>query len=204
MGLMTGTGPLGRVPAGTFNFEPPAPGRAVYLEPSPKRIRVVVAGETVADSRRAMLLHESGHQPIYYFPPEDVRADLLEPSDRHTHCPKKGDASYHSIRVGSTVVDAGAWYYPEPIADAPPLLRDLVAFYWNRMDHWYEEDEEVFGHPRDPYHRDRRAAFRPPRQDLPGRRAARRERSGDGAVRVKSPDPLVPPARGRRRVAVAD
>ncbi len=153
MGLMTGSGPFGREPAGTFNFEAPPPGRALYLEPSPKRIRVVVAGETVADSRRAMLLHESGHQPIYYFPPEDVRADLLEPSDRHTRCPKKGEASYYTIRVGSNVVDAGAWYYPEPIAQAPPMLAGLIAFYWNRMDRWLEEDEEVFAHPRDPYHR---------------------------------------------------
>jgi len=152
MGLMTGTGPLGRKPAGTFNFEPPPPGRALYLEPTPKRIRVVVAGEVVADSRAAMMLHESGHQPIYYFPPEDVRAELLESSERHTHCPKKGDASYYTIRVGDHVVDAGAWYYPDPIDGAPPI-KDLIAFYFNRMDHWYEEDEEVFVHPRDPYHR---------------------------------------------------
>jgi uncharacterized protein (DUF427 family) len=152
MGLMTANGPLGRKPAGVFNFQPPEPGRALYLEPTPKRIRVVVAGETIADSRRAMLLHESGQQPIYYFPPQDVRADRLEPSDRHTHCPKKGDASYHTIRVGEQVVDAGAWYYPEPLPGTPPI-KDLIAFYWNRMDHWFEEDEEVFGHPRDPYHR---------------------------------------------------
>jgi len=152
MGLMTGTGPLGRKSAGTFNFEPPPPGRALYLEPTPKRIRVVVAGEVIADSRAAMMLHESGHQPVYYFPPEDVRAEFLEPSDRHTHCPKKGDASYYTIRVGDHAVDAGAWYYPEPLDGAPPI-KDLIAFYWNRMDHWYEEDEEVFVHPRDPYHR---------------------------------------------------
>jgi uncharacterized protein (DUF427 family) len=152
MGLMTGTGPLGRKPAGTFNFEPPPPGRALYLEPTPKRIRVVVGGETVADSRAAMMLHESGHQPMYYFPPEDVRAELLEPSDRSTHCPKKGDASYYTIRAGDQVVEAGAWYYPEPIEGAPPI-KDLIAFYFNRMDHWYEEDEEIFVHPRDPYHR---------------------------------------------------
>ena len=152
MGLMTGSGPLGREPAGTFNFPAPPPGRALYLDPTPKRIRVIVAGETVADSIRAFLLHESGHQPIYYFPPSDVRADLLEPSPRQTHCPKKGDASYYSIRVGDRVVDAGAWYYPDPLPDAPPI-KDLIAFYWNRMDHWLEEDEEVFGHPRDPYHR---------------------------------------------------
>jgi uncharacterized protein (DUF427 family) len=125
MGLMTGTGPLGRKPAGTFNFEPPAPGRALYVEPSPKRIRVEVAGEIIADSLRAMMLHESGQQPIYYFPPDDVRADVIEPSDRHTHCPKKGDASYYTIRVGDHVIESGAWYYPEPIEGAPPI-KDLI------------------------------------------------------------------------------
>jgi uncharacterized protein (DUF427 family) len=149
---MTGTGPFGRKPAGVFNFEPPESGRALYLEPSPKRIRVVVEGETVADSRAVSLLHESGHQPIYYFPPEDVRHDLLERSDRHTRCPKKGEASYWSIRVGDRLVENGAWYYPEPI-DGAPSIGGLIAFYWNRMDHWFEEDEEVFVHPRDPYHR---------------------------------------------------
>ncbi len=161
MGWMTGTGPLGKQPAGTFNFEPPAPGWALYLEPTPKRIRVVVGGETIADSRRAMLLHEGGQQPLYYFPPEDVRSEFLQPSDRHTHCPKKGDASYYTIRVGDQEVDAGAWYYPEPLPDAPRGLEGLIAFYFNRMDHWLEEDEEIFGHPRDPYHRiDTRATRR--------------------------------------------
>jgi uncharacterized protein (DUF427 family) len=152
MGLMTGNGPLGRKPAGTFNFEPPRPGRALYLEPSPKRIRVEVGGEIVADSIHAMMLHESGQQPIYYFPADDVRADLIEPSDRHTHCPKKGDASYYTIRVGDHVVESGAWYYPEPIEGAPPI-KDLIAFYFNRMDRWFEEGEEIVAHPRDPYHR---------------------------------------------------
>jgi uncharacterized protein (DUF427 family) len=153
MGLMTGSGPFGREPAGSFNFEPPSPGKALYLEPTPKRLRVVVGGETIADSRRAFMLHESGHQPIYYFPPEDVRADVLEPSDRHTRCPKKGEASYHTIRVGSNVVEAGAWYYPEVLPEAPPELKGLIAFYFDRMDQWFEEDEEIFVHPRDPYHR---------------------------------------------------
>jgi uncharacterized protein (DUF427 family) len=152
MGMMTGTGPLGPKPAGTFNFEPPPPGSALYLEPTPKRIRVVVGGETIADSRRAMLLQEAGHQPIYYFPPEDVRPEVLEPSDKHTHCPKKGEASYYTIRAGERVIEAGAWYYPEPLPGAPPI-NDLIAFYWDKMDRWLEEGEEVFGHARDPYHR---------------------------------------------------
>ena len=150
--MMSGTGPLGPKPAGTFNFEPPPPGSELYLEPTPKRIRVVVGGETVADSRRAMLLQESGLQPIYYFPADDVRFDLLEPSSKNTHCPKKGEASYYTVRVGDQLVEDAAWYYPKPIAGAPPI-KDLIAFYWDRVDQWFEEDEEVFGHPRDPYHR---------------------------------------------------
>ena len=97
---------------GQFNFEPPPPGRALYLEPTPKRIRVEVGGEAIADSRRAMMLHESGLQPIYYFPPEDVRSEFLLASDRHTHCPKKGDASYYTIRAGDQVVEDGRLVLP--------------------------------------------------------------------------------------------
>jgi uncharacterized protein (DUF427 family) len=153
MGLMYATGPFSRTPAGQFNFEPPPAGSVFYLEPTPRRIRVMVGDETVADSRSAFLLHESGLQPIYYFPPEDVRSDLLEPSDRHTRCPKKGEASYYTIRVGDRVVKNGAWYYPDPIPAAPPELKDLIAFYFDRMDRWLEEAEEIGVHPRDPYHR---------------------------------------------------
>jgi uncharacterized protein (DUF427 family) len=149
---MTATGPLGRAPAGRFNFEAPKPGTAMYIEPCAKRVRVEVAGETIADSRAAVLLHESGHQPVYYFPAADVRAELLTESDRRTTCPKKGEASYHSIEVGERVVESGAWYYPSPIAGAEPIA-GMIAFYWNRMDRWLEEDEQVFVHPRDPYHR---------------------------------------------------
>jgi len=139
---MYGTGPLSRKAAGEFNFDPPPPGSALYLEPTPKRIRVRIGGETVADL-----------QPVYYFPPDDVRTELLEPTDRHTHCPKKGDASYYTIRAGSKVVPNGAWYYPQPLDSAPPELQGLVAFYFDRVDQWLEEAEEIGVHPRDPYHR---------------------------------------------------
>jgi uncharacterized protein (DUF427 family) len=153
MGLMYGTGPLGPNPGGTFNFEPPPAGTALYLEPTPKRLRVMVGGETIADSTGAMILHEAGLQPVYYFPHDDVRSDLLESTEKHTRCPKKGEASYYTIRANDREVVSGAWYYPEPLESAPPQLRDLIAFYWDKMDHWYEEDEEVLVHARDPYHR---------------------------------------------------
>jgi uncharacterized protein (DUF427 family) len=119
---------------------------------TPKRLRVELGGVTIADSRRAMMLHESGQQPIYYFPPQDVRADVLEHSDRHTHCPKKGDASYYTIRAGGEEVKDGAWYYPDPLPGAPPI-NGLIAFYFNRMGRWLEEGEQIGVHPRDPYHR---------------------------------------------------
>lgn len=149
---MTGTGPLGRNPTGSFNFDTPPAGRSLYIEPTPKRIRVEVDGETIADSRRAVILQESGLQPVYYFPPEDVRTDLFDPTERHTKCPIKGEASYYSIRVGEREVKNGAWYYPEPIEGAEQIA-GMIAFYWDRVDRWLEEDEEILVHPRDPYHR---------------------------------------------------
>src|SRR4051812_34457431 len=132
MGLMYATGPFSRTAAGAFNFEPPPAGTALYLEPTPRRVRAQVGDETVADSRGAFLLHESGLQPVYYFPPQDVRTDLLEPTDRHTRCPKKGQASYYTIRAGERVVENAAWYYPELIPSAPPGLQGLIAFYFDR------------------------------------------------------------------------
>ncbi len=153
MTLTIGTGPFGEQSTGTFNFEVEAPGdHALYLEDSPRRVRVTFNGETVADSRRVKLLHEAEHLPVYYFPEEDVRMDLLEESDHTTHCPFKGDASYRSVRVGDKVSENAAWSYPEPIDSARPLA-GLIAFYWRKMDAWFEEDEQIFVHPRDPYHR---------------------------------------------------
>jgi len=153
MGLMTGSGPLGKEPAGSFNFEPPAPGGALYLEPTPKRIRAELGGVVIADSRRACLLHEAGHQPVYYFPPQDVRLDLLEPSPRRAQVPTKGQASFFTVRAGETVVHNGAWAYAEPVPGAPSELRGLIAFYFFRMSRWLEESQEIHTHPRDPYAR---------------------------------------------------
>jgi uncharacterized protein (DUF427 family) len=151
--LTIGTGPFGDQGEKTFNFEVRAPeDHVLYFEDSPRRVRVVFGGETVADSRRVKLMHELGHLPVYYFPEEDVRMDLLEATDRTTHCPFKGEASYWSLRVGEKVAENAVWSYPEPIESAPPIS-GYLAFYWRKMDHWYEEDEEVFVHPRDPYHR---------------------------------------------------
>jgi uncharacterized protein (DUF427 family) len=124
----------------------------IHVEGSPRWVRVKFNGETIADSKRAVLLRETGHLPVYYFPPEDVRQDVLEPTDLHTRCPYKGDASYWTIRVGDRTADNAMWGYLDPLPDREDI-RGYRAFYWDRMDAWYEEDEQIFKHPRDPYHR---------------------------------------------------
>lgn len=152
MALTVGTGPFGREPAGAFNFRVDAPAHALYFEDSPRRVRVVVAGVTVADSTRAKLLHETELTPVYYLPEADVRTDLLEPTDHTTRCPFKGDASYWNIRVGDDVRENAVWRYPAPLPEAPDLA-GYYAFYWDQVDEWWEEAERIGVHPRDPYHR---------------------------------------------------
>jgi uncharacterized protein (DUF427 family) len=115
-------------------------------------VRVKFNGETIADSSAAHLLFETRHLPVYYFPRADVRMDLLAPTDHHSFCPYKGTASYWTIRVGDKASENAVWAYPDPF-DEVAALKDFVAFYWDRVEGWYEEDEEIFVHPRDPYKR---------------------------------------------------
>jgi len=124
----------------------------IRLEGSPRRVRAVVGGMTIADSTGVKLLYETGHLPIYYFPLSDVRLDLMERSAKRTHCPYKGDASYWTMKIGDRVVEDALWSYEDPIPERADI-KGYGAFYWNKMDSWYEEDDEVFVHARDPYHR---------------------------------------------------
>ena len=152
MALTAGRGPFGRDPAGRFNIEID-PSRAVlFWDPVPQRVRAIVAGETLADSERVMLLHETGHLPVYYFPQEDLRAELLEESDHTTTCPHKGAARYWHVRVGGRHVPNAVWAYPEPLEQAA-FLSGYASLYWSSVDEWFVEDEQAFGHPRDPYAR---------------------------------------------------
>ncbi len=121
-------------------------------EDSRRRVHVVFADVTVADSKRVMLLHEFGRMPVFYFPVEDVRMDLLEATEHHTSSPLKGEASYWTVRVGNRVAEHAAWSYPNPLPDGPNLT-GYLALYWDQMDAWYEEEEQVFAHARDPYTR---------------------------------------------------
>jgi len=125
------------------------PEHFVEFEPSPKRVRVTFGGETIVDSTAALILYEARHVPVYYFPRADVALDRLQASDHSTHCPFKGDASYYSVVADGRTAENAVWSYELPF-DEVAGIKDYLAFYWNRMDHWFEEDEEVFVHARSP------------------------------------------------------
>jgi uncharacterized protein (DUF427 family) len=152
MSLSKGTGPFGETRAGIGNYRIESPKHILHFDPSLKRVRAFFAGELVVDSTNAKLLHETGHLPVYYFPLEDVRQELLEHSDHTTHCPFKGDASYRSVVVGDRRAQDALWMYEAPFEEAS-FVKGHAAFYFDRMDAWFEEDEEIFVHPRDPYSR---------------------------------------------------
>jgi uncharacterized protein (DUF427 family) len=153
------------------------PDYKILFEPSPRRVRVAFNGATLADSTNAHLLFETRHLPVYYFPRDDVRMELLAPTTHRTFCPYKGKASYWTVRAGGRTSENAVWSYPDPY-DEVAAIRDFVAFYWDRVDHWYEEDEEIFVHPRDPYKRvDVVASSRPVRVILGGETIAETSRA---------------------------
>jgi uncharacterized protein (DUF427 family) len=108
-------------------------GHSIELVPSEQRVRIAVGGELVADSRRALALHESHHRTRWYLPLEDVREGVLEPSEKTSHCPFKGDASYYSVRAGGELHPDLVWTYREPIP-AVADIAGLVCFYDERVD----------------------------------------------------------------------
>lgn len=153
MSLTLGIGPFSRREgAGQSNATIDGPAHLLWFHDVAKRVRATFAGEVVVDTERARMLHETRLLPVYYLPRDDVRFELLEPTGTRTHCPFKGDARYWSVRVGDRVATDAVWGYDDPIAGAPDLA-PYVAFYFDRMDRWFEEDVEIHGHPRDPFHR---------------------------------------------------
>ncbi|MER6980997.1 DUF427 domain-containing protein [Streptomyces carpinensis] len=99
-------------------------GHTITIEKGTQRVRVVHDGQVLAESDRPLLLRETGAPVRYYLPAEDVRLDLLTPSETHTHCPFKGTASYWSVPGAQDLV----WSYPEPKPDVTEI-KDHLCFY---------------------------------------------------------------------------
>jgi uncharacterized protein (DUF427 family) len=150
MSLTMGTGPFGHEPSGVSSPDLPREEWR-YLEPSPRRIRGIVGDEVVVDSGQPMLFFEHGQLPRYYFPRDDVHAELI-PNGHTKFTEGKGTAHFFDLVVGDRQVKRAGWGY-ESDDEPTPDLRPYVAFYWRAMDRWLEEDMEALAHARDPYHR---------------------------------------------------
>jgi len=108
------------------------PDHAVELSREGMRVKVLVAGEVIADTEDALTMRESDHPPVYYIPRRHVRMDRLVRSLHQSHCPYKGDASYFTLEGGRRIENA-VWSYEDPY-DEVGCIKDRLAFYADRVD----------------------------------------------------------------------
>ena len=146
------------------------------MEHAPRRVRATLGGRVVLDTTRATYLWEVPNFPQYYIPIEDVSAELIVDED-HEQKLSRGRARRLGLRVGDLERKAAGRVYT---AESLPGLAGLVRFEWDALDHWFEEDEEIFFHPRNPYTRT---------DALRSTRHVRIER--DGVVLAESQSPVL-------------
>jgi uncharacterized protein (DUF427 family) len=121
----------------------------VRIERGAKRVRAFLGGHVVVDTTHPVLVWEVPYYPTYYIPLADVHADLRGDGDT-VHSPSRGEGRTFTVVAGDHEAPGGALRYEHSPLEA---LRELVRVEWHAMDAWFEEDEEVFTHPRDPYTR---------------------------------------------------
>lgn len=140
------TSPVTTSPAiDTPAADAPAPPRT---EANGKWIRGIVGGAIIVDSRRSTFVWEHPYYPAWFFPVDDIAAELRPANDPSPRRGERRGVVHHDLVVGDRVFPGVARSYP----DSPdPALAELVAIDWNAMDQWLEEDTEVFVHPRSPY-----------------------------------------------------
>jgi len=147
-----------------------------HVEPGPRRVRAMLGGETVLDTTRAMYVWESVYYPQYYIPLADIRAELLVAEGFRQHSPR-GEVELHGLQVG----EARRAHAVRVLRDSSVAgLSSTARFEWDALDAWFEEDERVFVHPRNPYVR------------VDALRSTRRVRVElDGAVLAESGSPVL-------------
>jgi uncharacterized protein (DUF427 family) len=109
------------------------PNHTVTVDDVSVRLQVVIGGEVIADTERALLVRETGLPPRYYIPPADVRLELLARTGHQGHCPYKGDWAHLSARVAESELANVAWTYFRVLQECP-RIHDHVAFYPDRVD----------------------------------------------------------------------
>jgi uncharacterized protein (DUF427 family) len=120
-----------------------------HVEPVPRRVRGYLAGESILDTTGALYVWEWPNYPQYYIPVADIRADVLVSEDVTQHSPR-GSVQLHGLRLGDVHRPHTAKVLSESTIDG---LSGTVRLEWAALDAWFEEDEQVFVHPRNPYTR---------------------------------------------------
>ena len=111
----------------------PGPDHPITISPAEGKVRVTVAGQIVAESRRALRLEEKGYPPVYYLPRTDADMSLLVRTTHYTYCPYKGDCTYYSIPIGGSRSENAVWTYERP-HEAAANISEYLAFYPSRVD----------------------------------------------------------------------
>ena len=135
-----------RIPPGPDQesvWDYPRPPR---VEPTTRRLRVVLGGVVVADTSRAHRVLETSHPPVYYIPPGDILPGALVATARGSFCEFKGGARYLTVTAGGKRAEDAAWSYPDP-SPAFVVIRNHVAFYPGRMDACTVDGEVVVPQP---------------------------------------------------------
>lgn len=120
----------------------------VRTEASNRRVRAMLDGEIVADTTSPLLVWEVPYFPTYYIPEADIRTDLLVETGETRNSPSRGEATQYVVKAGNAEGAAYAFHDPKI-----PEIAGHYVLVWKTMDHWFEEDEEVWVHARDPYTR---------------------------------------------------
>jgi uncharacterized protein (DUF427 family) len=111
----------------------PGPDHPITISPAEGKVRVAVAGRTVAESTRALRLEEKGYPPVYYLPRNDADMSLFVRTTHYTYCPYKGDCSYYGIPVGGSRSEDAVWTYERPHEEVAGI-REYLAFDPSRVD----------------------------------------------------------------------
>ena len=122
----------------------------IRVEDGAKRVRVVLGGEVIADTTNIKLVWEKPYYPTYYFPAEDVALDSIVDTGETERSPSRGEWSIATVKAGNREAAGAARWYRTPKNEQ---LADHLTFDWAAMGAWFEEDEQVYVHARDPYTR---------------------------------------------------
>ncbi|WP_314960379.1 DUF427 domain-containing protein [Bradyrhizobium cosmicum] len=110
----------------------PGPDHPITITPNPRRVRVTAGDIVIAETSKALTLKEAKYPAVQYVPREDTNMALLERTDRVTHCPYKGDASYYSVKADGKTLDNAIWTYETPFP-AMTGISGHLAFYPDKV-----------------------------------------------------------------------